>query len=195
MGLDIGYTLYKKEPLNKENKLVDSDIDTEWLCGRNDLNYSFGEYFKDTEHEATIPVFQKELDGKVLDEDGYKHIYKYVSWDDFVDPINREIKELEDNLQEAKTNNLKRQLWLKSEISELRGLQKDCTEDNSYAFDRWEDQIREYKEELADREDWYRSGYKDDYDYSNIQYMKKLLAGMKKRIDENEYYVIPYFSY
>lgn len=195
MGLDIGYTLYKKEPLDKENKLVDSDIDTEWLGGRNDLNYSFGEYFKDTEDEETVPVFQKELNGKITAEEGYRRGYVYVDWDDFVDPINHEIKELEDHLQEAKRDNIKRQFWLKAEIEELRELQKDCTEDNSYAFDRWEDQIQEYKEELADREDWYRSGYKDDYDYSNIQYMKKLLASMKKRIDENEYYVIPYFSY
>ena len=61
MGLEIGYYLYEKKPLDEEGKYINAPIETKWACGRCNSTYSWGEMFKFESNKETCPVFQEGL--------------------------------------------------------------------------------------------------------------------------------------
>lgn len=193
MGLELGYDLYNKNDFGDRGALVKANIDTSYICGRCDVNSAFGDYFMYRKDVAEVPVFQKELGGKTVTLNDCTVSLRYVEWNDFIKTIEAAMHEDSMELAHRKTDNIKRRWFLEKEIKELRELQKTCTEDNAYAFAKWEEQIQDIKDEIIELEDWYNDGYKEEYSY--IQSMRDLLDEMKEHIDENKYYVIPYFSY
>lgn len=195
MGLEIGFNLYKKSPFDERREFVESDIDTQCVCGRTKSTGSWGELFNFTAKDSIIPVFQKELDGYVRASEDYTETYMYTDFNNFKSAVMDAVNDDLEDCRQIKQSMYKRVKELQTNITELRELQKSCTEDNSYAFDRWEGQIQDYAEairslqrDLSDFED-------DDYQYGHAVAVQKMLEEMEKYVKENEYYVIPFFSY
>ena len=199
MGLEIGFNIYKKEKKDgkiilTEQKLTDKEFGKSYSCGRCNVNYSWGEYFECSKDVTVTPTFDEELDGYKLSEDGYSAVLKYVPYKDFKDAIVKAINEERDSAYETKRQYYKRINEYKTEIQELRELQKSCTESQEYAFNRWEDQIGEKKDMVNELEEALRTFDEDDYDMSHANYAEDLLKFMEEKMDEG-FVTIPYYSY
>ena len=196
MGLDIGFSLYKKKPFDGEGKLVEADLDIYTnVCGRTDTTCSWGEYFKFNNESTETPVFQKGLDGKEEKLEEFSVKYKYLPLETFKETVMHTVNETFETCQNEKLELLKRIDSYKQEIKELRDLQKECTEDQEYAFDRWEQQITANKQMIEELQEHYDSYNDEDYQYTHAVAVKELLEDMEKYLKEDEYYVIPYYSY
>ena len=198
MGLEIGYYLYEKKPLDEENKFVEAKgIDASWVCGRCDVNYSWGELFKFEPHREIAPVFQKGLKDKKksYDQGDFAVEFNLVDYDEFSQIVKSAIQEARDDAFEDKRRLLKEIKDLKNKKAELRGLQKECTEDNAFAFDRWSAEIADIDEAIVEKQAYLDEYDEEDYDMSHAKYVENLLKEMKERLDEDEYYVVPYYSY
>lgn len=200
MGLDIGYTLYKKEPFDKENKLVDADLPEDsiydrWSCGRCEVNDSWGELFKFEDTKTVVPVFQKGLADKVQKLEEYSDEYKLVDFAEFKRIVFEAVQQVYEDAAKAKSDIWKRINKRKKEIEELRDLQKDCSEDQEYAFNRWTEEINDLKEANESDEEYWDTYDEEDYDYAHAKKLEKLIRQMEEDLKEDKYYVIPYFSY
>ena len=197
MGQDIGFSLYEKKPFDEEGKWVSvKDIETPNVCGRTNSTNSWGLYFEFNADGSTTPVFQKTLNKKLLDsDDSYKNKLKLMSFKDFKENI---MQAVENDLQEAQQDKFSYLTSIdgyEKDIKELRELQRNCTEDQSYAFDRWEQNIRDYKECIDNIREGYRTFNEEDYNYTHAIAVKELINEMEKYLEENKYYVVPYYSY
>lgn len=198
MSLDIGFKLYEKKPFDEKGELVAVDFkpasekETDWVCGRTDATNSWGSLFSFKEGEGTVPVFQKPLDGKE-DECGNK--CKFADFADFKDTVSAAIKSDRDEVRELHRSYFKEIAARKDEIAELRELQKGCSAENEYAFDRWTDKIKELKSEIRSYEEEIKSLYDDDYTWLHAESVENLLNTMESLIEKDEYYVVPYFSF
>lgn len=198
MGLDIGYSLYEKEPFDKEKKLVEvkkDDWEDRWACGRCEVNNSWGELFKFNGQKTIVPVFQKGLADKVQTLEDYSEEYKRVDFNDFKQCVLEAIRKTYQDALDAKTNILKRIKRSEKQIEELRELQKTCTEDQEYAFNRWGEEIAELKESIAEDDEYYDTYNEEDYDYTHAKKLEKLIRKMEEELKEDKYYIIPYFSF
>lgn len=195
MGLDIGFTLYEKKPLDEKNALVRAsiDIDDNWLCGRGKANESFGKDYFEFGEQYVVPVFQEALNGKTVGEDGVSEKYKYVPFEDFRHDTELTLNEIDEEAAEIYKDHLKTIRRNEARIKELRDEQRKCTEEESYAFERWGEEIddlkqrNEYLQEYVDHPD-------DDGDVRQAQNVRDLLNAMEKYLKEDKYYVVPYFS-
>lgn len=199
MGQDIGFNLYEKKPFDENGLLVLAkkdgvEIDAGWVSGRTESTCSWGNLFEFGDSEEIVPVFQKELDGKSRGDD-YHEVFKFCKFDYFKDEVMGAIDKDLAEATEQKRAISKRILAAKSEIEELRELQKSCTEEQSYAFDRWNGEISDKKEAIASSEEYLASYDAEDYEYLHAIAVKELLTEMEKYVEEGEYYVIPFFSY
>lgn len=195
MGLEIGFNLYKKAPFDEKLERVDSGIDTNWVCGRTKSTGSWGELFKFNAKDSVTPVFQKELDEYVYTSEDYTEKYMYTDFDDFKSAVMDAVNSDLDECHQTKQSMYKQVKDLREKIVELRDLQKSCTEDNSYAFDRWEEQIQDYADSIRSLQDDLSDFEDDDYQYGHAIAVKELLEEMEKYVKKDEYYVVPYFSY
>lgn len=210
MGLDIGFDIYKKEK-DKNGKIIlvekefpENRKDDTWCCGRCEVNYSWGyghSYgeFGNAESPITKPTFDKELDGyKFESEREGTIIYspvvlKYVPFKEFEDNVNDAIAETEKEAFESKRG-LYNQINEKTKtISELRNLQKECDEDNEFAFNKWTEEIRDLKDEIAELTEMLDNYDTEDYDTSHAKRVKNMLKYLKE-CQEDGYVCIPYFS-
>lgn len=195
MGLDIGYHLYEKKPLDEENKYIESNAETKWVCGRCDVTYSWGEMFKFGADKEIVPVFQKGLKGKIQEySEGYAAEFNLVDFEDFKDTVKKAIDDAFEEGRETKLTLLRNNLKDKERIKDLRKLQMECTEDQEFAFDKWTEEIDEIQRGIDERQDIYDKYEEDDYSYSHAVYVKELLEEMEKYLKEDKYYVVPYFS-
>lgn len=197
MGLEIGFNLYEKKPLDEEDKYVLASVEPEcsYVCGRTDTTYSWSTYFTFNQKDTITPVFQEALKDKVEKLDDFSQKYKLISFEDFKEPIMSAIKEVIEDKDTSKLNIRKTIFKYKNEINELRELQQKCTEDNEFAFDKWEEQIQNLKTDISELEDSYDTYEEEDYDYSHAIAVKELLEEMEKYLKEDRYYVIPFYSY
>lgn len=192
MGQEIGFNIYKKDEFEKNKKLVEvENIELPFVCGRTDSTNSWGELFSFTGKETVTPVFQKELDG-FKDEYG---TYKLVDFEDFKKCVLDAVQADLDDSFKSKCSIYKRINEMKEEISELRELQRDCTEDQSYAFDRWNEEINTLKDAISESEDYVKDFDVEDYTASHAKYTKDLLASMEKYLEKDEYLVVPFYSF
>lgn len=198
MGLEIGYYLYEKKPLDEENRFVEAeDLNSSWVCGRCDVTYSWGELFKFEPNREIVPVFQKGLEGKKKSDahDDYSVEFNLVEYDDFRRRVDFAIQDAKDKALDAKQNLFKEIKALKNKKSELRELQKECTEDNAFAFDKWSAEISEIDDSIVEKQAYLDEYDDEDYDLSHAKHVENLLKEMKEIINEDKYYVVPYYSY
>lgn len=195
MGLEIGYYLYEKKPLDEEGKYINAPIETKWACGRCNSTYSWGEMFKFESNKETCPVFQEGLKGKKKCSEDYIVEFNLIDFEDFKSDILRVLDKVYDTGREEMLNLLNLNIKDRNTIKELRQLQKECTEDQEFAFNKWSAEIKELQESISDREDYYDTYKEEDYEYSHADYVKDLLETMEKDLKEDKYYVVPYYSY
>lgn len=197
MGLDIGYTLYEKEPFNKEGKFVRAKDDSydRWACGRCEVNNSWGDLFKFDREKTTVPVFQKELDGKIQQLEEYRDEYKLYTYDEFKDYVLEAVQKVYEDSVKVKKDICHRIKKNKDSIKELRDLQKSCTEDEQYAFEKWGEEIDRLKEDIEEDENYYDTFDDEDYDFTHAKRIEELVRKMGEDLEEDKYYIIPYFSY
>ena len=195
MGLDIGFTLYEKKPFDEEGKLVRAniDIDDNWLCGWGKANESFGHGYFEFGEQYVVPVFQEELSDKVLALDGFSTKYKYVPFEDFRQDTELVLTEIDEEAEETRKKYLERIADNEMHVKELREEQRKCTEEQSYAFERWGEEIDGLKEHNEYLRHYIDNPYEDD-DVRQAKNVRKLLDAMGKYLKESKYYVIPYFS-
>lgn len=192
MGQEIGFNIYKKDELEKNKRLVEVEgVDLPFVCGRTDSTNSWGELFSFTKEKTITPVFQKELDGF---EDDYS-TYKLVDFEDFKKCVLDVVKKDLDDSFKDKCAIYKHINEMKEEIGELRELQRDCTEDQSYAFNRWEEAISTLKDSIRESEEYVKDFDTEDYTGSHAKYTKDLLMSMEKYLEKDEYLVIPFYSF
>lgn len=195
MGLDIGFNLYKKEPLDERGEFVEADVQgiDNWACGWSAPTEAWGSLFYFDEHSSIVPVFQKGITVRgrqVLEE--YSEEYKLVDFEDFASPIEDAVANVAEEAKEERIRKAKEIERLKRDNKSLRELQKGCTEDQQYAFDRWDEEIRSNKERLELLEESLADD--DDYELSYARRVTELLKEMKGFVDRDEYYVIPFYS-
>lgn len=193
MGLDIGFTLYEKKPFDEEGKLVraDIDIDDNWLCGWGKPNESWGSLFEFGE-QYIVPVFQKELADKEFKLEEFSEKYRLVDFDEFADYVREACADEYREASERRNEVYKEIAEANESIEELRELQKGCTEDNAFAFERWGHEISELKDRIKFLDE--RLKENDFGDENQAKSVNALLESMEKYLKEDKYYVIPYFS-
>jgi DNA-binding transcriptional MerR regulator len=195
MGLDIGFTLYEKKPLEKEGKFVCATINEStdnWMCGWGGPNESWGKLFEFNDTEYVTPVFQEEITKhpQVLEE--FKESYKLVDFDLFADYVHEACTDEYHEANEQRNEIYRRMAEANATIKELRELQKGCTEENAFAFDRWAFEISELKDKIKDLDERLKE---DDFGYEyQAKAVNAMLEKMKKYLDEDKYYIVPYFS-
>lgn len=195
MGLDIGFTLYEKKPFDEEGKLVraDIDIDDNWLCGWGKANERWGNlFYGDPEHLLFVPVFQKELKDKVYTFEEFSERYNYVPFEDFRRDIELTLNEIDKEAADTVKDYLKRIKANEAQIKELRDEQRKCTEEQSYAFEKWGREIDDLKERNESMQRYVDEPFEDD-DVRQAKRVRELLDAMEKYLKEDKYYVIPYF--
>lgn len=198
MGLDIGFNIYKKDVFDKEGKLEQvpfPDSSDNWVCGRCNVCNSWGTYFKENVHTSRIPVFQKELDGKKEQHDNYIVEYVYMDFMQFANTVKDAVTDAMNSAIDGEKRLAKRIENNEARIKELRELQKSCTAEQSYAFDRWDKEISTLQDDNVSLKEFLSTYLEDDYDYNHAQAVMELLNSMTGYLSKNEYYVIPYFSY
>lgn len=194
MGLDIGFTIYEKEPLEKEGKFVQAEInqtEDNWRCGWGKPNESWGSLFKfgDT---YEVPVFQEGLDGKKSTLEEFSEEYKLVDFDEFADYVHEACTNEYHEASEQR-NSIRRTIAEhEASIKELRELQRCCTEENAYAFDRWASEIKDLKDRIGYLKD--QLSVDDFVDEHQAESVNALLELMEKYLKEDRYYIVPYFS-
>jgi hypothetical protein len=192
MGQEIGFHLYKKADFAESGKLVDAEsLETPIVCGRTEATCFWGALFRFSTEKTVVPVFQKELDG--FEDEQAK--YELADFEDFKTRVVSAVRSEYDSCYEEKRDAYKKIKDSRAEIDELRELQRKCTEDNSYAFDRWEKRIQDLKELIADQEDYVRTYDDEDYNYTHAKHVEELLCSMEKYLKEGEYLVVPYYSF
>lgn len=193
MGLDIGFNLYRKE----KGKFVPIELnDKNWVCGRCDATYAWDYGFDLTHNDYdVVPVFNAAYDNEQLNETTKM---KYIPFKNFFEVVNDRLKAVYEERSQCYSNMQERVNRLYDEIKELRKLQKSCTADNAYAFDRWEERIREIKADIDASEDELATFHQDDYDYCRFVAVRDMLIKMREYVsgeEDNEYIVVPFFSY
>ena len=210
MGLYIGFSIYKKKK-GEDGKITltkqefpKEHKDDVWCCGRCEVNYSWGYGYSCTCLEEggfliTKPTFDEELDGYVLEpgEKGtaaYSPItLKYVPFEKFKNNVSNAIEEVEEEVLKSKRG-LCRQIKDKTKtIAELRSLQKDCTKENAFAFNKWTKEINQLKEAISELNDMLDNYDTDDYDATHAKQVKSMLEYLEK-YQEDGYVCIPYYS-
>lgn len=207
MGLDIGFDIYKKEK-DKSGKIMLAEQEfpenrkaDAWCCGRCEVNYSWGyghSYgeFGNPDSPITKPTFDKELDGyrfKPEREECSPVVLKYVPFEEFKGNVTDAIEETEKQALESKHNLFSQINEKTTTISELRNLQKECDEDNEFAFNKWTEEIRELKDEIAELKDMLNNYDTDDYDASHAKRVKNMLKYLEE-CQKDGYVCIPFFS-
>ena len=217
MGLDIGFTLYEKKPLDEEGKLVavklsnikvglwrrvlfflkhgkryKADEYENWRCGWGKPNESWGSLFEFNDLEYVTPVFQEGIvkHPQILEE--FKETYKLVDFDLFADYVHEACTDAYVEADEERAKLLDNQRECQETIKELRNLQRGCTEDNQYAFDRWEEKISTCRNRIENSKKLLQEN--DFADENQAKSVNALLDSMEKYLKEDRYYVIPYFS-
>lgn len=198
MGQEIGFDLYEKAPFDKDRTLIAvKNLGDYYVCGRTDSTNSWGDLFKFEHTSEDTPVFQEGLIGKEyrsVDDDFVRH-YVACDFDEFKQHVMTSVTDDFDACDKDKRALLTSINNLKKSNGELRELQKTCTEEQSYAFDRWEEEIHENKQSIAELTEAYAEYDDDDYVYLHAKWVKELLEDMERYIKEDKYYVIPFFSY
>ena len=204
MGLEAGFDIYKKKKggdgkvvLEKQEFPKGSDDRVTYSCGRYPVNYAWGTGASESSEGSVQATFDKELDGYVLvnnEAADYKSVLKYIPLEDFEARVTEEIENARKEANEAKTS-----LWtsiqdLRDEISELRALQKSCKAENEFAFDKWEDRVREDKESISDLQERLKNYDEEDFDASAAARASDMLKYMKELMKDG-YTAIPYCSY
>lgn len=200
MGLDIGFSLYDKKKFDTEKILERSDVDDSlnrnWVCGRCDSTNSWGECFTFGKDKTIVPVFQKELDGTIKKvSDDHTIEYKLVPFSEFAEKIQDAVsREIDSAIETRKSISaaIKRK---REKITALRELQKSCTKDQQYAFDRWTDEINELESEIIEDQEEEDTYLDDDYGYNHAKQVLDMLNALSGYLQEDKYYVIPYFSF
>ncbi len=198
MGLEIGFNLYKKGPLDEKGEFVEAEVPgiSNWACGWSTPTEAWGRLFSFGENSSTVPVFQEglaKIRKQVLEE--YEEEYKLVDFEDFAFPVTEAIHEVTEEANEMRSKNIKEAERVRKDIADLRELQRGCAaEDNEYAFERWGEEIRYLKERLEYLEESISEDANDCYEVSRARRVAELLKEMERFVDADEYYVIPFFS-
>ncbi len=194
MGTEIGFNLYDKQTYDTTGEFKRINIELPYLCGRNELTSTWGNYFRD-DNKVTVPVFQKELDGKTNAEDYYEESYTYTNFEDFANEITKTAEQLTHESTEYRNELRERVHTLDNRIKELRRCQMECASNNSFAFERWADEIQQMYSEIDDIKDTLRTFDRDDDNLVAVRNMQEIITTMRRYLSDNRYYVIPYFSY
>lgn len=194
MGLDIGYYLYEKKPLDDEGKYIKPDIDTLTVCGKCDVVYSWGNLFEFINEKEICPVFQEGLKNKKESLEEYSIEYKLVDFNEFKKIVTDAITETKKECAKDYQDILKQIKKAEDQIKELRELQRCCTKDQEFAFDKWTDEISELKNYIDESLNYANTYYDTAYAYNKASAVIKLLAEMEKYLKEDKYYIIPYYN-
>lgn len=195
MSLDIGFMLYEKKPFDNEGKFVDAAIDDSntGRSGWGTPNESWGALFR-FGNPFIVPVFQKELAEIKRNDDNntFYEQYKLVAFDEFAEHVHDACADVYREAEEHKKYLYNQKVECQQVIKELRALQKDCTRDNAYAFDRWGEEIAANKERIREIEAEFCD---DDFDEEQqAKSVSALLDLMEKYLKEDKYYIVPYYS-
>lgn len=206
MGLDIGYNVYKRIGENKYKKVeLDNKLFDSWMCGRTDLNYHWGDLFDRSGDMGDI-TFNENLENLTVhgdkgtakdvisfekpNVDNYEYPLTYVDFDEFVNHMETCIKDAEDEWRTARKTTEKRLADSKEELNHLLKLQMMA--DTVTAYNNAKQMVEDMKADIKEDED--TLNLDEDWDYWNIENMKKMLFSMKQ-IHSLGFVVIPFFSY
>lgn len=195
MSVEFGFNLISRDEYNKTGTVKPLDVDLPYACGRSGAESAWGRYFYDGNDEVT-PVFNRELDGKTRTYDNdYIEKYKYTDFEDF----SRDMQEAIDEMRRAAYQELMELRYQVADLTktnqELRQLQKQCTADQSYAFDRWNDEIAQNNETIRDIQREIDDFNDENYSQVRANVAQEVLNSMNKYVNDTRYYVIPYYSY
>lgn len=195
MGLDIGFTLYEKKPWDEEGRLVRADVGGDgyenWRCGWGRPNESWGHMFEFGE-QYVVPVFQKGLTDRKPEQGDGDPAYKLVDFDEFADYVHEACTDEYHEASEYRQHLRSEREACKEAIDELRELQRGCTSDNEYAFDRWNDEISDNKERIKSIDGMLAE---DDFgEERQAKSVNALLEAMEEHVKQDKYYVVPYFD-
>lgn len=193
MGLDIGFTLHEKKPFDDGGKLVTVDVDDNWRCGWGRANEAFGHGYFEFGDEHVVPVFQKELADREFTFDGFSKKYKYVPFEDFRRDIESTLDEIDEDSANTVREYIRRIHANEKRIEELRNEQRRCTKEQSYAFERWGEEIDDIRDSNESMQDYVNRPYEDD-EVRQAKGVRELLDAMERYLKEDRYYVVPYFS-
>ena len=206
MGLDLGFTIYKKERDN-EGKLLLRKVefpkdreDDAWSCGRCDVNYSWDFGGEQRNGKIIRPTFDEELNNYTMPQTEeakkcgfWPETLRYVPFEEFKEHVEAAINEtIEEGLDTVRS--LRSQIAEnEEEIKELRQLQKECKPDNEFAFNKWAEEISELKRQNSNLAFDIDSFEEEDYDNSKARSLRTVLQYLEE-CQEEGYVCIPWFS-
>lgn len=206
MGLEIGFSIYKKEKDEKGKlRLKRAEFpkekeDDSWSCGRCEVNYSWGYGFKEEAGKIIQATFDKELDNYAIPqtkeekERGYTPVVlRYVPYEEYKKSVEGAIAEAIQAGFYAKRSLSSRIRDNNKTIAELRESQRKCNSDNEFAFDKWAEEIKELKHENSYLQNEIDHYDEEDYDVSHANRLRKLLQYLEECQKEG-YTCIPWYS-
>lgn len=206
MGLEIGFDIYKKEkddkgkPFLKKVEFPKEKEDDSWSCGRCEVNYSWGYGFRAENGKITQVTFDKELDNYAMpqtkkeEEYGFSPVVlHYIPYEEYKENVERSIDETIKEGFDAKRSLLSQIYDNNKEIAELRELQRKCSSDNEFAFDKWTEEIKDLKRENISLQNEIDHYDEEDYDVSHANRLRGLLQYLEECQKEG-YTCIPWYS-
>lgn len=206
MSLEIGYSIYKNDN-GKLIKLKQDEINAvfganfwgrTWACGRNDINYAWGRGydFRSSDQCAFSPVFDKAFDGYIFDKDewGWCEKLEYADFDEFVKKVTADFADKQEEAHQAKFNLYRQIRQLQNKIKDLRELQKSCTPNQEFAFDKWTEEICDIENDIDEKTEYIDGDdFKDCYDLNHIDAVNEMINDMRD-IQKKGYIVVPFYS-
>lgn len=206
MGLDIGFSIYKKKKDDKGKLFLEKvdfpkeKEDNSWSCGRCEVNYSWGYGYEWENGKITQVTFDKELDNYVVPQteeekksECWPVTLHYIPFEEYKKHVEDAINEEIENGASTKRSLLSRIFANKETIKELRECQKECESDNEFAFNKWSEEIKELKDENSELKENIDHYDEEDYDVSHALGLRRLLQYLEECQKEG-YVCIPWFS-
>ena len=206
MGLEIGFDIYKKEkddkgkPFLKKVEFPKEKEDDSWSCGRCEVNYSWGYGSRESYEKIIRVTFDKELDNYAMpqtkkeEEYGFTPVVlHYIPYEEYKENVERSIDETIKEGFDAKRSLLSQIYDNNKEIAELRELQRKCSSNNEFAFDKWTEEIKDLKRENISLQNEIDHYDEEDYDVSHANRLRRLLQYLEECQKEG-YTCIPRYS-
>ena len=120
-------------------------------------------------------------------------VLHYIPYDEYKKHIENYIDETIKEGFDAKRALLSQIYDNNKEIAELRELQRKCSSDNEFAFDKWTEEIKDLKRENISLQNEIDHYDEEDYDVSHANRLRGLLQYLEECQKEG-YTCIPWYS-
>lgn len=154
MSVYASIAIYKKDYMCLEN-ITDQLDEKDDFCIPANVDDVYQVWYAAMGHSCCPVILNKEYDGKIVLEGeaaSSDDVAKFINIKDFRSRAEREIQKQRDESFDRGSDHLKEIKRYRKRIESYRQLQKACTKDEEFAFDKWQEIIEELEEKIENLE-------------------------------------------